>query len=250
MNIKAIIVDDEASARNMLHRLLIDHCPSVDIVGEATNVKEAVKLINKANVELVFLDVEMPDENGFALFDYFDTPNFETIFCTAYTQYAIQAFDVSAVDYILKPINIAKLQTGVEKAIKMHGQNTVVQRIAALRENLNMSQLQKIALPLADGLVFVKVTDILFLEADGSYTTVHTHQKKILVSKKIKFFEDILSSDTRFFRTHRSFIVNVENIQRYSKKDGTSVVFDDGNEIPVAREKVKEFETFIHHINL
>ena len=250
MTINAIIVDDEASARNMLQRLIAEHCPSVKIVGEATNVKEAVKLINKTNVELVFLDVEMPGENGFALFDYFDAPTFETIFCTAYAQYAIQAFDVSAVDYLLKPVNISKLQTGIEKAIKMQGQNTVIQRIAALRENINVSQLQKIALPLADGLVFVKLTDILFLEAEGSYTTVHTQQKKILVSKKIKFFEDILMDDTRFFRTHRSFIVNVENIQRYSKRDGTTVVFDDGREIPVAREKAKEFESFIHHINL
>lgn len=155
--IKAIIVDDEPSARSLLQKMIHEHCPSVEIVDEAPDVKTAVKLINKHKVELVFLDIEMPKENGFALFEYFDVPSFETIFCTAYSDYAIKAFEVSAVDYILKPISISKLTVAVEKAIKLLGQSQILNRVNALKENLTVNKLQKIALPLSDGLVFVKI---------------------------------------------------------------------------------------------
>jgi two-component system LytT family response regulator len=183
-SIKAIIVDDEPSARTLLRKFIEEHCKGVEIVDEAENIKTAVKLINKHKVELVFLDIEMPEENGFALFDYFDQPSFETIFCTAYSDYAVKAFEVSAVDYLLKPLSINKLIAAVEKAIKVHGQNQIIQRISVLKENLTVNKLQKIALPLSDGMVFVKLEDIMYFEADGSYTHVVTKTGKTLISKK------------------------------------------------------------------
>lgn len=246
MDINAIIIDDEDAARNILKRLISENFPSVNIIGEAANVKDAVKLINKMNVELVILDIEMPNESGLALFDYFENPKFETIFCTAYSQYAIQAFDVSAIDYVLKPVSITKLKLAIEKAIKMHGQNSVLNRINALRENIYESRMQKIALPLSDGIIFVKINEILYFEAEGSYTHVHTIAKKILVSKKLKHFEDLFESDNRFFRTHRSFLINADNVYKYSKKDGASLIFENGIEIPIAREKVKDFDNFLN----
>lgn len=245
MRINAIIVDDEASARNMLKHLIIEHCPLVHIVAETYSVKEAVKLINKNPIDIVFLDIEMGNENGFALFDYFETPKFETIFCTAYSQYAIQAFEVSAIDYLLKPISVSKLQKAIEKAIKMHGQNTIIHRVNALKENLAVASTQKLALPLSDGLLFVKISDILYFEADGSYTNVFMKNKDILISKKIKYFEDLMTNDHRFFRTHRSYLVNIDNIDKYIKKDGASILFENGKTIPVAREKIKEFDEFL-----
>ncbi len=113
--IRAIIVDDEENARLIINNFICEFCPSVSIVGEAEDVKTAVKLINKNDVDLVFLDIEMPNENGFALFDYFNKPTFDTIFCTAYSEYALRAFEVSATDYLLKPIGVTKLKESIEK---------------------------------------------------------------------------------------------------------------------------------------
>jgi two-component system LytT family response regulator len=244
-SIKAIIVDDEPSARTLLRKFIEEHCKGVEIVDEAENIKTAVKLINKHKVELVFLDIEMPEENGFALFDYFDQPSFETIFCTAYSDYAVKAFEVSAVDYLLKPLSINKLIAAVEKAIKVHGQNQIIQRISVLKENLTVNKLQKIALPLSDGMVFVKLEDIMYFEADGSYTHVVTKTGKTLISKKIKEFDELLSDDTRFFRVHRSYFVNVLQVKKYNKKEGATLLFEDEKIIPVAREKKSEFDEFI-----
>ena len=247
---KAIIVDDESHARSLLYNTIKEHCKGIEIIAEAENVKEAVKLINKHAVELVFLDIEMPNENGFALFEYFDKPNFVTIFCTAYSEYAIQAFEVSAVDYFLKPVTISKLQDAVEKAIKTQGQNQILQSVNTLRENITVNQLQKIALPLSDGLVFIKIEGILYFEADGSYTYVITNKEKYLVSKKIKEFHELLINDSRFFRVHRSYLVNIQQIKKYSKKDGATLVFDNNKVIPVAREKKNEFDEYIGKISV
>ncbi len=247
---RAIIVDDEAHARSILSNTIREHCHGISIVGEAETVKEAVKLINKGQVDLVFLDIEMPNENGFALFDYFDRPDFVTIFCTAYSQYAINAFAVSAVDYLLKPVSISKLQDAVEKAIKTRGQNQILHNVSVLRENLTVNQLQKIALPLSDGLVFIKVDDILYFEADGSYTSVITQKEKYLVSKKIKEFHELLINDSRFFRVHRSYLVNIQQIKKYSKKDGATLVFENQKVIPVAREKKQEFDQYIGNVSV
>ena len=247
---KAIIVDDEAHARSLLFNTIKEHCKGIEIIAEAENVKEAVKLINKNNIELVFLDIEMPNENGFALFEYFDKPNFVTIFCTAYSEYAIQAFEVSAVDYLLKPVTISKLQDSIEKAIKTRGQNQILQSVTTLRENITVNQLQKIALPLSDGLVFIKIEDILYFEADGSYTHVITTKEKYMVSKKIKEFHELLINDSRFFRVHRSYLINIQQIKKYNKKDGATLVFDNNKVIPIAREKKNEFDEYIGNISV
>lgn len=247
---RAIIVDDEAHARSLLSNTIKEHCKGIEIIAEAENVKEAVKLINKNNIELVFLDIEMPNENGFALFEYFDKPTFATIFCTAYSEFALQAFEVSAVDYLLKPVTISKLQDAIEKAIKMRGQNQILQSVNALRENITVNQLQKIALPLSDGLIFIKIDDILYFEADGSYTHVITNKEKYLVCKKIKEFHELLTNDSRFFRVHRSYLVNIQQIKKYSKKEGATLVFENNKVIPVAREKKNEFDGYIGNISV
>ncbi|MFM9989560.1 LytR/AlgR family response regulator transcription factor [Flavobacterium sp.] len=247
---KAIIVDDEPNARSLLRNIISEHCPDIEIIEEAPDVKTAVKLINKYPVDLVFLDIEMPNENGFALFDYFEKPTFETIFCTAYSEYAIKAFEVSAVDYILKPISISNIKLAVEKVIKLHGLNQIIQKVQTLRDNLTVNKLQKIALPLSDGLTFVKIEDILYFEADGSYTHVITSSEKYLVCKKIKEFDELLQDDSRFFRVHRSYFINVQQIKKYNKKEGATLLFDNQKIIPVAREKKSEFDNFISGISV
>lgn len=250
MPISVLIVDDEPAARSLLRQLLTDHCPAIRTISEAGDVRSAVKMINNQPVDLVFLDIEMPEENGFALFDYFRQPSFEVIFCTAYSEYALKAFEVSAVDYLLKPVSISKLIAGVEKANRIIGQSQISQRAAVLRENLNVTKLQKIALPMADSLLFVQLDDIFFFEADGSYTNVITRQGKTLVSKKIKEFDELLADDERFYRIHRSYLINTHQIRRYNKKDGATIEFDNGLSTPIAREKVKDFDEFIAGIRV
>jgi two-component system LytT family response regulator len=248
--IKAIIVDDELNARSLLRNFIEDHCPEIEIIADAEDVKSAVKIINKNQVDLVFLDVEMPNENGFALFDYFNKPTFETIFCTAYSQYAIKAFEVSAVDYILKPIGISKLKEAVEKVVLKRALNLPQTNIGILKENLQENKIKKIGVHIGDGIVFMDLNDILYFEADGSYTTIHHKNGKDLAVKKIKHFEDLLSSDTRFFRIHRSYFVNITLIKKYSKKDGLSVSYDDKILLPISREKKEEFEEFMQKNNI
>lgn len=247
---KAIIIDDESKARLLLRNLIQDYCEGIEILEDFPDIKSAVKYLNNNVVDLIFLDIEMPNENGFALFDYFENPNFATIFCTAYSEYAIKAFEVSALDYLLKPVSISKLKNAIEKAFKEHNQNQIVNKINAFKENTNIHQLQKIALPLSDGLTFIKIEDILYFEADGSYTYVITKNEKFLVSKKIKEFDELLDGDSRFFRVHRSYLVNIYEIKKYSKKDGSTLVFDNQKIIPVAREKKSEFDEFISKISV
>lgn len=248
--IRAIVIDDEPAARSLLIKMINEHCSCIEIIAAAEDVKTAVKLINKHKVELVFLDIEMPNENGFVLFDYFEVPTFETIFCTAYSDYAIKAFEISAVDYILKPISISKLVAAVERAIKLIGQNQILNRVNALKENLTLNKLQKIALPLSEGLVFLRIEDIYYFEADGSYTNVITKDKNYLVCKKIKEFDELLNSNSFFFRVHRSYFVNIQQIKKYSKKEGATLLFENNKVIPVAREKKNEFDAIIGDISV
>lgn len=242
--IKAIIVDDEENARLILKNFVFEYCPSVAIIAEADDVKSAVKLINKNEIDLVFLDIEMPNENGFALFDYFNKPTFDTIFCTAYSEFAIKAFEVSATDYLLKPIGLTKLKEAIEKVeAKRLVKNTG--NIEALKENLSQKEIKKIGILIGDGIVFMDLNDILYFEADGSYTTIHHKNGSDLTVKKIKHFEDLLSSDKRFFRIHRSYLINVSLIKKYSKKEGLSVTYDERTLLPISREKKEEFEEFM-----
>lgn len=249
--INAIIVDDEENARVIMQNFLQEFCPKINIIAVVEDVKSAVKIINNNNINLVFLDVEMPEENGFALFDYFKNPKFETIFCTAYSQYAINAFEVSAVDYLLKPIGVSKLTTAVEKAytkIIQNQQNN--ENISVLKVNMADKELKKIGLLVGNGLLFMDLQDIMYFEAEGSYTIIHHKGGQDMTVKKIKHFEDLLATDTRFFRIHRSYIVNMTAIKKYSKKDGLFVIFDNKQELPVSKEKKDDFEELLKINNI
>ncbi len=248
--LKTLIIDDEPAACNSLYNLLKEHCPQLDVLAPASDVPGAMRIIHKQKPDLIFLDVEMPEQNGFQLLDYFETPDFEIIFTTAYSEYAMKAFEVSAIDYLLKPLQISKLKTAVEKAERMHHQNGSGERVNILKENLRVNQIQKIALPVADGLSFVSVADIVYLQAEGSYTYVITQKQKLLISKKIKEFEEILSGDNRFFRVHRSYIVNIQYIRQYIRHQGVYLKIENNDTIPVARERKQAFEELISQVRI
>lgn len=169
------------------------------------------------------------------------------IFATAYSEYALQAFQVSAVDYLLKPIQIDQLQAAVDKAIRLANNAQTKERLGVLKENMESKSIKKIALPMSHGLTFVPLTEILYLEADGSYTHVFLKDgNKFLISKKIKDFEQTLNPDNRFFRTHRSFIVNLNYIRQYVKQDGGHLVMENNAIIQIARDRKEEFNAIIN----
>jgi two-component system LytT family response regulator len=241
-----VIIDDEGKARRILEVMLKEHCPEVQVIAVAEDVPSGVKIIQKHNPDLVFLDIEMPGYTGFQLLEFFDQPTFEVVFTTAYSEYALQAFQVSAIDYLLKPIQIEQLKTAVDKAIRLHGNSQVMERLTALRENMEETTLQKIALPVSEGLRFVPLKDILYLKADGSYTHIFLLDgTRILISKKIKEFENTLSPRNHFFRTHRSYIVNLSRIKNYIRQDGGYIVMENGDEVDLSRERKEEFQQLI-----
>ncbi|MBX2903567.1 MAG: response regulator transcription factor [Chitinophagales bacterium] len=247
--IRAIIIDDEPKARRFLEALLKEYCPTVQLVAVAEDVPSGVVAINQHKPNVLFLDVEMPGYTGFQLLDFFREVDFEIIFTTAHSDYALQAFRVSAIDFLLKPIQISELVAAVEKVSKKQGQQQ--ERLHTLKENFKNNTIQKLALPVSEGLVFVEANDITHLEADGAYTHFHLRNgTKMIVSKKIKEFEEALTYQNNFFRTHRSFIINLKMIKQYVKQEGGYVLLEGNIQIPIARERKDDFLRVIESISL
>lgn len=247
--IKAIIVDDEDLARKNLEFMLNEHCPHVQIIGEAANARTAKKLIESNSIDLLLLDIEMPNGSGFDLLESLEGPlKFKVIFITAYHEYALKAFKFSAVDYLLKPINSEDLENAIAK---VNPGNDVEhpEKIATLIHNITHKGegMDKIALPSMEGLQFVGLDDIIYCESQDNYTQFFlTDGKRIMVSKTIKHFEEMLDSE-RFFRVHRSNIINLKYIDKYVKGEGGYIVMKQGMRIPVSRRRKEPFLQLFHH---
>lgn len=239
MEITAVIIDDEFKARNVLQNILQENFPEVKILAQADDVPEGVLAIRKHQPQLVFLDIEMPGYNGFQLLDFFGSINFNIIFTTAYSEYALQAFQVSAIDYLLKPIQIEKLKNAIEK-FKNGPIAQQEERFDTLKQNLGQDGIKKLALPVASGLRFIKVDDIVYLKADGSYTNFVLENEKLLISKKLKDFEDLLSNNPNFYRPHRSYLINIHKVKEFNKGDGGYIIMDNNDEVGVSRELKEE----------
>lgn len=238
--LKAVIIEDEQKARRILQTLLEENCEGVEVLAAAEDVPSGVKAIIAHKPDVVFLDIELPGFNGFELTDFFDEVKFEIIFTTAYSEYAIKAFQMSAVDYLLKPIQIDQLRSAVGKARQLRG-SQMDEKMRALKENLSGANRRKIALPIAEGLLFVEEDEIVYLEADNSYTTVFfSNGNKILVSRNLKEFIDIIDSP-QFFKPHRSYYVNTNHVRQFIKADSGSLLMDNGHVIHIARDKKQEF---------
>jgi two-component system LytT family response regulator len=243
--LKAIIVDDEGKARRILERFIVEYCPQLEIVAIVEDVPEAVKAIQKTNPDVVFLDIEMPGYNGFQLLEFFDEIDFEIIFTTAYSEFALRAFQVSAIDYLLKPIQIDQLTLAVQKLVKIHGNSLIRQRLATLQKNLEDFKIKKIIIPLSEGSLFVDLKDILYLKAEGSYANIFFKDgNKVIVSKNLKDYEDQLTLDEGFFRTHRSFLVNTDYIKQISS-DGSEATMINDAIINISRERKQELINYL-----
>lgn len=241
MKLNAILVEDEVNSREILRNYLKTYCPKVNLVGEAASIQEGLELISKHSLDLLFLDVEMPFGNAFDLLEQVPDRTFETVFVTAYDHYAKDALNEHAAYYLMKPINIDELINAVDYVWD------VKEKEASLQQGVLNSKVKgvegKLTLPQQDGFQVLNVTDILYCKADDNYTEIFLENKKILVSKTLKYFEDALS-DFPFARIHKSYLVNVNEVVKYRKGKGGSVVISNGKELLVSASKKKEFLSF------
>ena len=238
--IKTLIVDDELKSQSTLHKLLEMYCPGVEVVGFAHNVETGIEAIDDLKPDLVFLDISMPDGDGFEVLERVKNRNFEVVFTTAFNDYAIKAFQFAALHYLLKPINYLELQGAVKRFKQNHQDVDLNEKIKILCDSLSNHH-QKIILPTSNGLRIIELNQILRCEADGSYTNFYLSDNTVLmVSKVLSNFEEILP-DEIFCRVHSKHLVNLNFISRYVKGRGGRIILTNGKEVDVSESKKKDF---------
>lgn len=241
--LKAILIDDEQSSLNSLKEKILQHCSEIKIISFCDNPQEGITMIETLKPDLVFLDIEMPLINGFTLLQQLSYKNFELIFVTAYDHYAIKAIRYSALDYLLKPVEIEDLKNAVDRAIKKQNNSGPNKQLELLLENIIIEKckFKSIAIPTTQGLQFIKIEEIIYLEANVNYTKFYlTNNVKYTVCKTLKKFEEMLPDDV-FFRIHNSYLVNKNYIEKYIRGDGGQVVLSNGTFLEVAKRKKAEF---------
>ena len=238
MELTSIIVDDEPNNIQNLQTLLQTHCPDVTVLATAQNADDGIAAIKKHKPALIFLDIQMPLKSGFDVLTAFTEPDFEVIFITAYDQYGIQAIKFSALDYLLKPLNITELKTAISKAGKRINTKHKDHKLENLIANIirGQKEVPKIALPTLKETRYIKVDEVIRCEASDNYTTFYTaNDEQILVCKTLKEFAEILQQHG-FIRAHQSHLVNVEFVKSLLKEDGGVLQMNDGIKIPISRQ--------------
>lgn len=235
--LKTVIVDDEPDAVGFINSIIGEYCPELEVVGKAGNVVDGVSEINLKKPDLVFLDVEMPNGTGFDLLAQFPEKVFEVVFITAFNHYAIKAIKFSAVDYILKPININEFIEAVKRVINKRKDKTSnsSDALRMLMENLRSAHPSRLAIPTSDGMEYLNPKDIIRIESDRSYSWFFiTGNRKVLVSRHLKEFQDLLG-DRNFFRSHNSHLINLRFVRKFIRKEGGYIEMQDGAQIPISR---------------
>jgi two-component system LytT family response regulator len=240
---KAVVIDDESKAINLLKIILRDYCPEIKEVYTAVDLPSGIKTIQKHKPDIIFLDIEMPGYSGLQILDFFDEEQitFQIIFTTAYDSYAIKAFELNATAYLLKPLSPKLVAEAVVKAGKQTGQQqTIRNQLAELKEALTTPNFGKIGLPMANGLLFVKLESIIMFKADGMYTKVFIEgEEDSIVSKPLKHFADMLVDFSFFFRTHRSYLINIRFIKQLVKNNGSYLIMDNEEIASISKERQK-----------
>ncbi len=237
--IRTIVIDDEKRVAQAIANIIDTYCSGFSVIGIANNVKEGVELINKHKPDMVTLDINLPDGSGFDILRKVEDIDFKLIFITAYEEHALKAIKFSAIDYILKPIDEIELSEAFRKVKEIHKKETNKLIFDTLLTSIadKPNEHKKIVLKTSDDIHLVKVSDIFRLESEGSYTSFYLNDgKKLLVSKNLKEYEDLLG-DYGFFRVHHSHLININFIERFHKANGGVIYMTDQSEIPVSVRK-------------
>lgn len=241
--LNAILVDDEESSLSSLREKILRHCPQVNIIAACGSAQTAVEKIDALQPDLIFLDIEMPVMNGFLMLQQLQFKGFELIFTTAYGHYAIRAIRFSALDYLMKPIDIEELKLAVKRAADKNEHKSTHYQLELLLENMlpKKNACQRIAIPTAEGLQFLKLNEIIYLEANDNYTWFFvTGREKCIASRTMKDFEEMLPADT-FLRIHNSYVINKNFAEKYIRGEGGQVVLSNGTVLDVAKRKKADF---------
>jgi len=239
----AILVEDEEASRITLRNYLQKYCPTIELLGEATNINEGFDLIRKHKPQIVFLDVEMPYGNAFDLLEKFDSLDFEIIFVTAFSKYALEALNLSASHYLLKPVNIDQLVEAVDKVSQQIKLKSNFKTSNILLENLAIEnkQLKKMVLPMLDGFEVVILKNIVRCDANDNLTDLYLSDgTRRTVCRTLKFYENVLS-DYDFVRVHKSHIININYVKEYKKGKGGEVILTTGDVVRVSPTRKSEF---------
>ena len=244
--LKAILIDDEAESVHVLSSLLNEYCKDVEVVAHTTSPAEAIQLIREKKPDVLFLDIDMPGLSGFDLLKTIPERNFEVVFVTAHNDRAIEAFRVSATDYLLKPVSVVELVAAVEKVSRnlqmASGNNDKIDHI--LREYEALTG-RKVGFATNEGVIYLCLSDIIRLKAETSYSHIYlTGNKQLFVSKNLSEAEDMIR-DKNFFRVHRSHLVNIRHVIKFHSRDGGYVEMSDGAKVEVSRRKKEEFIEFL-----
>ncbi len=245
---RILIVDDELSGREVLLALIHKYCSKNHAVTLCDSVAAAKKHLEQIETDLVFLDIEMPVENGFDLFQYFPAPTFQVVFTTAHQHYAIQAFKYAALDYLVKPVRPKQLQKAIQRAQALYQEKTAIkERIQLLQDSL-VNPFQKIAIPTIDGFLFVNMREIIRIESDVNYSKIILQPNQSYTSAKtLKEYEELLEP-FNFVRIHRSHLINLNYIRAYQKGRTPILEMDDGTELPIAANRKKEFLEYLNKL--
>lgn len=242
--VRVLIVDDAAQARRLLRLMLAEHLPQAEVVAEAASVDEATAHIRNLRPDVVLLDIEMPHRSGLDLVETISREEvpYEIIFTTAYNNYAIRAFRLSAIDYLLKPIQEEELVQAMTKVIRQKAEQQQAQRLQLLVQNLRSDKDPVVSIPVLNGYEYIRLSDVCYLKADGSYTHIHlVNGKNSIVSRNLKYFETLFESTDFLVRVHRGYIINLFQMKRFERTDRGLIVMQDGYEIDLARDRRELF---------
>ena len=241
--IRTVVIEDEELSRRMLLAMLHEHCRQINVVAEADSVETGLVAIAELKPQLVLLDIELKSATSFEILEQLPEINFELVFTTAFDHYALKAIKFCAIDYLLKPIDLNELRIAVAKAEKRLNREYLNKNLEVLVNNLKSGSQNnhKIALPTLEGLLFVNVSDIIYCESSGPYTHFILKQtNKIVTSKHLKEYENLLSG-YEFFRIHKSYLINLREIQKYIRGEGGQLIMSNGAALSVSKQRKEDF---------
>ncbi|NQX97391.1 MAG: response regulator transcription factor [Flavobacteriales bacterium] len=243
--VTAIIVDDEQRARDVLNTLLDRNCPNVSVIATCVDVLSAVEKIKEVQPDVVFLDVQMPNYAGYELVKFFDEITFEIIFVTAFDHYAIKAFELNAIDYLVKPVDRLRLVDAVERVAIKVGREKSKEEYEELLNSIKNKEYKKIVIPELGDRRVLEINKIIAIEAEGSYCKIYQpNDKPVVISKNLKYFEERLEVQDGFFRSHRGWLINLNHIKAINKTELT-LTLSNNLTAKISRTRLEAFETQI-----